>query len=381
MVQLKLESGLTVTFGGRRHPHPEAHRGVSFKKVHLTGPQYAHRNVNPPAAINYSNESDTAALAQVYGNDEIGDCVIAGDYHWLGIVTGNATGTAFIATREQIIADYSAISGYVPGDPSTDNGCDEISCFRYRMTQGYANGSILYGYASIDAKDQNETKAAIFLFESAKLDMDLPDEWVQAFSTLKNGDTWDVAGDPNPENSHDVVAVGYDEHGIYICTFGLILRITWAALAKYGAVENGGGFYALLSSEQIEKGKQVAPNGVDWATLEEDIQSIPTGEPGEVTESVHEGETVPSPCLEGGPEPVTAPPVMQEPQTNIVQAVQDYIATAVNPADVAMQVKESVSRPQDKGPAVTVRWVNAHPNANELKHVLSAVLEDWSKHQ
>jgi hypothetical protein len=58
----------------------------------------------------------------MYLNDALGDCVEAGQGHVVGVLTGNAAGTPFIFTDAQMQAIYSAEAGYVPGDPSTDNG-------------------------------------------------------------------------------------------------------------------------------------------------------------------------------------------------------------------------------------------------------------------
>src|SRR5208282_5056272 len=70
----------------------------------------------PPATKDWSSAGQPA-LSNIYDNDTLGDCVIAGGYHVDAVWTGNA-GQLFTATDQQIIADYSAIGGYVPGDPS-----------------------------------------------------------------------------------------------------------------------------------------------------------------------------------------------------------------------------------------------------------------------
>ena len=80
----------------------------------------------------------------------LGDCVIAGGYHVEAVWTGNA-GQLFTATDAQIVADYGAIGGYVPGDPSTDNGCDEQTAFNYWTKTGFANGTTLAGWLAVDA--------------------------------------------------------------------------------------------------------------------------------------------------------------------------------------------------------------------------------------
>ena len=175
---------------GRIRPPPGA------KKLKL----HEYRNVSclptPPASVDYSPRAG-AALSQVYGNDRLGDCVIAGGYHILGTLTGN-TGSPFIATEAQIEAEYGIVGGYVPGDPSTDNGCDEITALNRWSSAGFSTGQKLDAWATLNAGDPAAVKEAIYLFETALLGVDLPAAWINPFPSF-NGFVWDVAGDPSPQ--------------------------------------------------------------------------------------------------------------------------------------------------------------------------------------
>jgi hypothetical protein len=77
----------------------------------------------PPASTDYSSKA-SKALSEMYLNDTLGDCVIAGIGHVVGVLTGGA-GKQFIYNNAQITKLYEEIGGYVPGHPNTDNGCDE----------------------------------------------------------------------------------------------------------------------------------------------------------------------------------------------------------------------------------------------------------------
>lgn len=59
----------------------------------------------------------------MYLNDQLGDCTIAALGHMFGAWTEYATGTEGLFADDQIQAVYSRVGGYVPGDPTTDNGC------------------------------------------------------------------------------------------------------------------------------------------------------------------------------------------------------------------------------------------------------------------
>jgi hypothetical protein len=247
-----------VKFGRKR-------RAAGGARVHFSD-FVQHAALPPiPAVCDYSPKA-APVLADIYGNDALGDCVIAGGYHILGVETGNATGTPFHATHAQIVADYSAIGGYVPGDASTDNGCLLADAIRYWTQHGFANGTKLLGAISLNAASPADIRAACFLFENLKFGIELPDAWVSPFPS-GDGFVWDVAGAADPNNGHDVIGFGYDLHGVAIDSWGMRGTLTWNAIAAYAGSQAGGELYALLTADQLTKGAAKAPNGVAWADL------------------------------------------------------------------------------------------------------------------
>jgi hypothetical protein len=229
------------------------------------------KNIVLPILTNYRIKADPA-LRQMYGNDNLGDCVIAGGYHIVGTETGNA-GDTFIATSEQIITDYSAIGGYVPGDDSTDNGCDEETALQYWQNIGFANGTKIYGALSANPSNWHEVQTLIYLFENVMYGMALPDEWINPFPSA-DGFTWDVAGDADPNNSHCVIGMDYNSTGVIIDTWALEGTVTPAATAKYASVSTGGNLFSILTPDQILKGQAKAPNGLAWADLVSDFNKL-----------------------------------------------------------------------------------------------------------
>ena len=225
----------------------------------------------PPPSQDYSRAA-RPVLSNVYLNDQLGDCVIAGGYHVVGVETGNAD-DLFTATDQQITADYSAIGGYVPGDANTDNGCDEATALNYWTERGFADGTKLLGWLAVDPTDRQEVAAALYLFENLFFGMELPDAWVNPMPS-GSGFTWDVAGASDPANGHCVIGAGYNPDGVTIDTWGLLGTLTWNAIAQYCAAANNGELYVMLTPDQLEKGQSKAPNGVDWADLVKDFNSI-----------------------------------------------------------------------------------------------------------
>ena len=217
----------------------------------------------------------------MYCNDKIGCCVIAEAYHYAGVVTGNARGgNPSLVTDDRIIADYSAITGYVPGDSSTDRGTNVAAALNYYKTTGLATGWKLTGFAPVDGRNQTLIKQAIHLFENLNIAMCLPDEWLNAQAPRGNGFVWDVAGPHDPQNGHDIMAYGYDSNGLSISTWGMKGTMTWAAVAAYLNPAAQAELYTRLSPANLLVSKPgVAPNGYDWWSLVDFINALGAGIP------------------------------------------------------------------------------------------------------
>ena len=283
----------------------------------------------PPASCDYSPAA-ASALAQMYGNDILGDCVVAGGYHIVGVETGNA-GKAFIATEKQIESDYSAIGGYVPGDPSTDQGCDEVTAMNYWQNHGFCDGTKSLGWLALNPSDVTEVMHAIHLFEDCVFGVELPDGWVSPFPQ-SSGFTWDVSGDPDPYNGHCFIGCGYSSVGVKISTWGMLGTITWAAVAKYCAASANGQLLVLITPDQLAKGQAKAPNGVAWTDLIADFDSM--------------GGTVPVPPspapVPPAPTPPTPPPPTPTPPAPPAPVTAVTLAQAIAWADAGLKMVHNV---------------------------------------
>lgn len=260
--------------------HPTSKRTFKLGRTRplARGPRFSLRNYLtrniplPPATVNYAPEA-ASALTNVYENDTLGDCVIAGIGHVVGVLTGNA-GDLFTYSNAQIIALYSAIGGYVPGQPSTDRGCDEVTALNYWENNGAPKGSHkIAGWLAVDAADPTEYRTAMWLFENLYFGLELPDAWVNPMPAGP-GFVWNVAGNPDPENGHCVVGVGYNAQGVNIDSWGMIGVITDAAIAKYATPGAHGDLYTVVSQDAISKATQKAPAGFDWSQLVADFDSM-----------------------------------------------------------------------------------------------------------
>ena len=271
-----------VILGGRRRPRVV---GPHLKLRNYLGPSVP----SPPASVDYSPKA-LPVLRDILGNDQLGDCVIAEGYHGVALATGNA-GNLFTPTLAQIIADYSAIGGYNPADPSTDQGCDELTALNYWVQTGFADGTRLSGYLAVNPASVIEIQTALWLFENLILCLELPDSYINPFPSI-DGFVWDT-GVPDPNNGHCIGGVGFDGNGVTIDTWGLFGSFTYAGIASLCDGAQGGSLYVWLTPDQIAKGQDRAPNGFAWADLIYDFDAL--------------GGNVPAPAPSPAPAPTNGP--------------------------------------------------------------------------
>ncbi len=279
--------GRKVKLGWHR---PTARCPRLFLKNYLTG-------TKPPPVADYSALAKSA-LENDYdnGEDGIGDCVIAAGYHALGTLTGN-NGKLFIATDDQIIADYTAIGGYDPSaqlvpdddDPDemvnpTDCGCDDQQALNYWTETGFQNGTTLVGWLAVDAKSKVEIQTALWLFENIICGFDMPCAWSDVSG---DGFVWDVAGAPDEDNGHCVCGVGYDSKGVTIDTWGILGTLTYDATATYAASHSkGGDLSVMILPDQLARAQQMAPHGLAWPQLISDLEAIGANVPSVVRAAI-----------------------------------------------------------------------------------------------
>ena len=263
---------------------------------HLKLEDYARMGSMPaaPSLLDLSGLA-MACLIQVFGNNILGDCVIAGKGHVDGVWTGNANGgSPFIASEAQIEYQYGKIGGYVPGNPATDQGCNMQTALNWWVQNPGADGNKLEAWLGGSPANVPLTMSCVDLCEHTYLGMALPDAWISPFPSA-NGFVWDVAGNPDPSNGHCIMAYGYNSQGLLICSWGLLGVLTWAALAKYCNNNAGGEMYYMMSTDVLVKGQQTA-TGIALPQLMADWDSIGGHLP------------IPAPTPAPAPAPAPAPP-------------------------------------------------------------------------
>ena len=166
----------------------------------------------PPAKTNWTRSGQITQWPMM-ANDCIGDCVIAACGHMVEEWSTLANPPGVIPTDQQVIAAYSAITGYDPQDPSTDQGTNMLDALSYWRKIGIA-GHRIVAFASINIGSRQEIMQAIALFGNAAIGLALP-------NTAQNQTVWDVPaggavgdGAPGSWGGHGVALVDYPQEGL-----------------------------------------------------------------------------------------------------------------------------------------------------------------------
>ncbi|HUY26572.1 MAG TPA: hypothetical protein VMV27_04055 [Candidatus Binataceae bacterium] len=163
------------------------------------------------------------------GNDQYGDCTCADESHLVMLRTANA-GKMITPTAAQTLALYSAITGFNPDVPSSDQGADMETVCEFLEKTGYL-GVKNAGHATIDPANIAHLKWAVQIFGGVKLGIQLPQSAMDQFNA---GNEWDVVAGSPLIGGHDVPITHYDGSLYYIATWGKgVQPMTPAFLAAY----------------------------------------------------------------------------------------------------------------------------------------------------
>ena len=266
--------GARFHLGGRLQP-PKAH-GWDLTKYGLNASQWP----ATPASTSFGKApAAQAVLTDVLGNDTLGDCTEANSYHLQALRQGAGGLPVFHPTRDDVVATYSRDGGYVPGDSSTDRGCDEGTVLSNAQTLGITNwkgANKIVGSVQVASGNRNLVRACVSMFVGGAICMSLPDEWVEPFPSAP-GWTWDVpaSGGWDPNNGHCFTLGDQNDAELECWSWGMPFHLTYDALAEGCSAANGGALYFLLDYEIINRASLAAPDALDWMQLKKDFAGIP----------------------------------------------------------------------------------------------------------
>lgn len=209
-------------------------------------------------------------------NDQLGDCTIAGACHMLAAMAVYGGHPEPLFSDQEVTTAYSAVSGYVPGDESTDNGADMQTVLEYLKSAGLADETgkthRVAGYAAFgDPRDEVLLAQVLDVFGSVYIGVDLPASAQQEFS---GGEPWDWQPSSQIEGGHCIVLQKRSVGGT-----GVLDYVTWGAVTK--ATRGFQWHYAseawAVCTEDWITANGTSIEGLDLQQMLSDLQFVPRG--------------------------------------------------------------------------------------------------------
>lgn len=206
----------------------------------------------------------------MYGNDEWGDCVWAGFGHVIESLTQYAGGSAVEVTTADLLAGYSAVTGFdpnagPPGQNPSDQGTRIADGLDYWRRHGIAGHKIL---AHAEIRDSRKIKAALNVFGMLVVGVRLPESAQAQFEAHQ---PWTVVHGSAVEGGHCIVVgrIAGDDTAV---TWAATQEITVPWWATY--VDE---VHAVISREWLNAAGRT-PSGLDLAGLGRQFTAL-TGQP------------------------------------------------------------------------------------------------------
>jgi hypothetical protein len=185
----------------------------------------------PPPRILY--RGDIPFTPALDDNDKLGNCTAVG-YANTARAAAALEGYQIGINTEKVVHFYSESTGYVPGDPSTDNGGVEVDVLNWQARHGCDDGGqtrLVGAWGTYDPADQSLMRIAMAQCGAAYLGVSLS-------VSDQNMAVWDTqapasAGDPTPGSwgLHCLIAWDYsgpnDDDLVRLGTWGTWQTATW----------------------------------------------------------------------------------------------------------------------------------------------------------
>jgi hypothetical protein len=219
----------------------------------------------PPIPKDFGHEEYTPPIPWgMLGNNQYGDCVVAGGAHehmlWAKMGGKNLT-----FNTSDVLKDFQAITGQ---PPSANTGADMQQAASYRLHTGLlgADGKRhkIAAYLEIAPGSVRELYAAMYLFGACGIGFKFPNT---AFDQFRNRQSW-----------HIVSNMIFDGSGHYVPAFASRSNIVCVSWGRFQAMRPS--FYASLCDEAVAYVSQEAlvaghsPEGFDYAALLADLRAL-----------------------------------------------------------------------------------------------------------
>jgi hypothetical protein len=233
---------------------------------------------------------------QMLGNDQYGDCAAVSWANSRRFITTLLGGKGIYPSLTDVLKLYKTQN---PGFPNDDNGMDMQTMLEYLNHRGGTDGVKLVAFASVDVSNLEEVKAALYIFGSLLLGIEVQAENQQDFS---NGTPWDYHAGAAVEGGHAVLGGGFSSqpsNDVRFITWGAETGMTDAFWKNLVNCPSGEAWVCIwpenLGTKQFIAGIDMNTLAADYYALTGKTLAIPAPAPAPVP---------PTPA----PSPIPAPP-------------------------------------------------------------------------
>ncbi|BBA99288.1 hypothetical protein RVR_5841 [Actinacidiphila reveromycinica] len=154
------------------------------------------------------------------GNDEFGDCGVAGIEHVFMAVAADVGATEKFPTDKQTVSYYLKYTG------GQDSGVVLSDFLAYVRKHGYY-GHKLAAFAPVGVHDVPTLQFALWAYDAVYCGITVTEQMMADFQA---GRPWTMESLNSPvDGGHCVPIVGYDSQYLYIVTWGAIQKIAYSA--------------------------------------------------------------------------------------------------------------------------------------------------------
>ncbi len=247
---------------------PPKHNSRTLKLAKYLGPGAA-TLPTPPAKNFWEYKSIPANGWGTMANDSVGDCTCACFGHMLMMWLAHA-GIMVKPTDAEILSFYTAVTGYDPSDPSTDQGAAITDVLALLQNTGITIGGKIYkilAWAQIDQTNKTEVEQANYIFGGLDIGFNVPQS---AMDQTDAKQSWEVVPDDGGIiGGHSVPIFGYGSRGATCVTWGALQQMSWDFFAKYCDEA-----YCIITEEWLSQAGELTPSGFDLAALTADLAAL-----------------------------------------------------------------------------------------------------------
>lgn len=239
-------------------PAPRDHRNLRLSA-------YTPEQLTPPKRVDWLGQVSTWPM---YRNDEIGNCEVCACAHAQQALTSYGGGQEHVIDEADVIAAYSAITGYNPATGEPDPGIASLDMLGHWRSVG-VGGRKIAAYVEVNVDDLDEVKTALSLTGALLVGIDMP---LSSADQFRAGKTWTAAagarGRAGSWGGHAVHVGAYDSRYLTCTTWGRTQRMTYAFWRNYVAEA-----FAPISPDWFNAAGS-SPTGLNTEALLADLQRI-----------------------------------------------------------------------------------------------------------